>query len=363
MEIRVGERIRDLRKKAGLTQEQLAETLGVTAGAVYKWESGRAMPELEMLVELGRFFEVSVDALLDYGWETMSMGRAVEQLSGYIVRKELEEGMRYAEKALQKYPNSFQVVLKSAEIYFLTMEPKHGARAIELYRRALQLIDQNTDPAVGPVTIQNRIAACCSRMDRMEEAVELLKKNNVGGINNGAIGLYLSQEEGRAEEALPYLSDALLDCCGQLYNICMGYANAYDALGKQAEAVGMLRWFLKLESGLRDGTGVNWMDKIDVGLLLILAKMELTMGNTPNARAWLRQARETARRFDAAPEYRASAGLNYYHRSKPAAAYDDMGQTAAGVIERFLADDAGGGALRPLWKELQSEYTHKEGSL
>ena len=40
MEIRVGERIRDLRKKAGLTQEQLAEILGVTAGAVYKWESG-----------------------------------------------------------------------------------------------------------------------------------------------------------------------------------------------------------------------------------------------------------------------------------------------------------------------------------
>ena len=40
MEIRLGEQIRDLRKKAGLTQEQLAETLGVTAGAVYKWESG-----------------------------------------------------------------------------------------------------------------------------------------------------------------------------------------------------------------------------------------------------------------------------------------------------------------------------------
>ena len=40
MEIRLGERIRNLRKKAGLTQEQLAETLVVTAGAVYKWESG-----------------------------------------------------------------------------------------------------------------------------------------------------------------------------------------------------------------------------------------------------------------------------------------------------------------------------------
>lgn len=50
-----------------LTLERLAEALGVTAGAVYKWESGKAMPELGMLVEIAAFFETSVDALLNYG--------------------------------------------------------------------------------------------------------------------------------------------------------------------------------------------------------------------------------------------------------------------------------------------------------
>ena len=51
MEIRLGANIRRLRKEAGLTQEQLAEAMGVTTGAVYKWEAGKASPELEMLVD------------------------------------------------------------------------------------------------------------------------------------------------------------------------------------------------------------------------------------------------------------------------------------------------------------------------
>ena len=69
MEIRLGANIRRLRKEAGLTQEQLAEAMGVTTGAVYKWEAGKASTELEMLVDIAEFFETSVDVLLDYGWQ------------------------------------------------------------------------------------------------------------------------------------------------------------------------------------------------------------------------------------------------------------------------------------------------------
>lgn len=46
MAIRPAERIRTLRKARNLTQEQLAEVLGVTVGAVYKWEAGLSTPEL-----------------------------------------------------------------------------------------------------------------------------------------------------------------------------------------------------------------------------------------------------------------------------------------------------------------------------
>ena len=45
--LKLAENIRALRKQRNLTQEQLAEVLGVTVGAVYKWEAGLSLPELK----------------------------------------------------------------------------------------------------------------------------------------------------------------------------------------------------------------------------------------------------------------------------------------------------------------------------
>ena len=56
----VGERIRYFRYIKDMTQEQLAEVLGVTTGAVYKWESGLSIPELEIIVSMADFFDISV---------------------------------------------------------------------------------------------------------------------------------------------------------------------------------------------------------------------------------------------------------------------------------------------------------------
>ena len=63
---RLAENIRVLRKERSLTQEQLAEVLGVTTGAVYKWEAKLSQPELNMVMELADFFDTSVDVLLGY---------------------------------------------------------------------------------------------------------------------------------------------------------------------------------------------------------------------------------------------------------------------------------------------------------
>lgn len=58
------EKLYELRRAAGLSQEQLAERLGVSRQAVSKWESSAAQPELSKLVELSRLYGVSVDELL-----------------------------------------------------------------------------------------------------------------------------------------------------------------------------------------------------------------------------------------------------------------------------------------------------------
>jgi len=62
------ERIFDLRKRAGLSQEQLSEQVGVSRQAVGKWESGQALPDIENLIRLSRVLGTTVDALL--GMET-----------------------------------------------------------------------------------------------------------------------------------------------------------------------------------------------------------------------------------------------------------------------------------------------------
>lgn len=57
-------RLKELRVKKRWTQEQLAEKVGVTRTAVVKWETGKAYPTTENLIELARIFKCRVDNLL-----------------------------------------------------------------------------------------------------------------------------------------------------------------------------------------------------------------------------------------------------------------------------------------------------------
>ena len=61
------EKIQELRKQKGLTQEELAEKLYVSRTAISKWESGRGYPNIESLKAIAKFFSVTVDELLSSG--------------------------------------------------------------------------------------------------------------------------------------------------------------------------------------------------------------------------------------------------------------------------------------------------------
>ena len=60
----LNEKLQELRKNKGLTQEELAEVLYVSRTAISKWESGRGYPNIESLKEISKFFDVSIDDLL-----------------------------------------------------------------------------------------------------------------------------------------------------------------------------------------------------------------------------------------------------------------------------------------------------------
>ena len=98
-QIKIGVFLKELRRAKGLTQEQLAEALGVTVGAVSKWESAMSVPDISTIIGLADFFDTSVDALLGYEMPKGGVEKTRELLRTMRQKKQFVEGMREAEKA------------------------------------------------------------------------------------------------------------------------------------------------------------------------------------------------------------------------------------------------------------------------
>ena len=64
MKLNIGENLRKLRREKDLTQEQLAELLGVTFQSVSRWETGATYPDIELLPVMAELFGVSMERLL-----------------------------------------------------------------------------------------------------------------------------------------------------------------------------------------------------------------------------------------------------------------------------------------------------------
>lgn len=73
-----GEKLQELRKSRGLTQEELAEALFVSRTAVSKWESGRGYPSIDSLKEISKYFSVTIDDLLS-GEKLLSIAETENQ--------------------------------------------------------------------------------------------------------------------------------------------------------------------------------------------------------------------------------------------------------------------------------------------
>lgn len=75
MELNFGENIRRLRRARELTQEELANALGVTAQSVSKWECAYGYPDITQLPAIANFFGVSIDEMLSNDKESRKAGQ------------------------------------------------------------------------------------------------------------------------------------------------------------------------------------------------------------------------------------------------------------------------------------------------
>ena len=63
-QIKVGAFLKHLRKEKGITQEKLSEELGVSGRTISRWETGKNMPDISLLVEIAEFFDVSIPEII-----------------------------------------------------------------------------------------------------------------------------------------------------------------------------------------------------------------------------------------------------------------------------------------------------------
>ena len=113
----LGETILSRRKALALTQEQVAERLGVTPQAVYKWEKGLACPDVQLLSPLARLLETDLNTLFAYNTEPdkVELSALIERVSHLALQKDGQPAaFAEAHAALRKYPASAQLRLSMA---------------------------------------------------------------------------------------------------------------------------------------------------------------------------------------------------------------------------------------------------------
>ena len=353
MEMKLAENIRSFRKDRGLTQEQLAEVLGVTVGAVHKWEAKLSTPELGLITEMADFFDVSVDVLLGYRMKDHRLDAAVEQLTGYI-NTEDPEGPAEAEKALKRFPHSFEIVYLSAILLMLSGGKSHDGkqlnRAFGLLEQSLVLLPQNTNPYISDISIYHYMASVQIMQGRGDLAAELLKQHNREGIYNDLIGMTLSVVCARPEESQPFLSQALLDCLAKTVQTILGKAYAYTLTGDYESAESLLSWGLQMLDGLKQPEVTGYIDQTCSFLNLLLAFVYLKKGYQAQAENTLRRSLELALQFDSQPNYDARS-VRFVEKADQFFLHYILGHTVRDSLA-FLVGLIADEQLATLWKEM-----------
>ena len=95
---KIGEFLKRLRKDKGLTQEQLAEHFYVSNRTVSRWETGRNMPDVDMLIELSDFYNVDVREIIDGGRKSENMDNETKETIKKVAEYATEENNRRTER-------------------------------------------------------------------------------------------------------------------------------------------------------------------------------------------------------------------------------------------------------------------------
>ncbi len=117
--------LKNFRKAAKLTQEQVAEKLNVSRQSVAKWESGDALPDIENCIALAKLYNVTLDDLVKYATDKKSDGPSGKHMFG-VIKIDSKNRIAIPEKAM----NVFE--LKAGDKLLLMGDEAQGLAMVKL---------------------------------------------------------------------------------------------------------------------------------------------------------------------------------------------------------------------------------------
>jgi len=107
MKLNIGNKIRTMRKQRGLTQEQLADAVGISFQAISKWENGISLPDITLAPVLASYFGISIDELFDYNLkETEAKIESICVKAQACRNDDPATSRRILEEGLEAYPDN-----------------------------------------------------------------------------------------------------------------------------------------------------------------------------------------------------------------------------------------------------------------
>lgn len=122
MQLKLGDKLRELRRRNGRRQEDLAIALGVTAQAVSRWEAGGSYPDMELMPGIANYFGVTLDELFgNDGDREQKISELVAQVDSYGIPyrsddTDIDRCLELLRRGLAQYPANERLLVKLAEI-------------------------------------------------------------------------------------------------------------------------------------------------------------------------------------------------------------------------------------------------------
>lgn len=115
MQIKLGEKIKELRKHDGRKQEDLAAALGVTKQAVSRWEANGGCPDVEMLPAIANYFHITIDELFGYNSERqIKLQSYMEQADQICKSGDTARHVAFLRDAISEFPSAWQLQYRLA---------------------------------------------------------------------------------------------------------------------------------------------------------------------------------------------------------------------------------------------------------